>query len=279
MTDSNGLNTRGGALVTGAGRGLGREIARALAARGHVVHVTDVDLGAAESVAAELGGEAFASKLDVRSEAECRTAAALTAERGGRLAVWVNNAGILPTGFAWDQDEEQRRFAFEVNSLGTINGTLAALELMRPADSGHVVNVVSLAGLVAAPGENLYASTKHAAMAFTIGVQTDLQRSGSKGVNVSAICPDGIWTPMLYDKVDDPQAAASWSGVFMMPEQVAQSVMKVLDKPRPVTAIPRWRGALVRIFDALPALSLKLLPLVMADARRRQRSWKKKNPA
>jgi len=279
MTDSNGLNTRGGALVTGAGRGLGREIARALAARGHVVHVTDVDLEAAEAVAAELGGDAFASKVDVREEASCRAAAELTAERGGGLAVWINNAGILPTGYAWDQDEEQRRFAFEVNALGTINGTLAALELMRPVNRGHVVNVVSLAGLVAAPGENIYASTKHAAMAFTIGVQTDLQRSGAKNVKVSAICPDGIWTPMLYDKVDDPQAAASWSGVFMMPEQVAQSIMNVLDKPRPVTIIPRWRGVLVRIFDALPRVSLKLLPLVMADARRRQRSWKKKNPA
>lgn len=278
MIDSPGLNTHRGALVTGAGRGLGREIARALAARGHVVHVTDVDLGAAESVAAELGGDAFASKLDVREEAACRAAAELTAERGDGLAVWVNNAGILPTGYAWDQNEEQRRFAFEVNALGTINGTLAALEIMRPVNRGHVVNVVSLAGLVAAPGENLYASTKHAAMAFTIGVQTDLQRSGAKNVNVSAICPDGIWTPMLYDKVDDPQAAASWSGVFMMPEQVAESVMKVLDRPRPVTTIPRWRGGLVRIFDALPRVSLKLLPLVMADARRKQRNWKKKNP-
>lgn len=277
MTDSTGLNARGGALVTGAGRGLGREIARALAARGHVVHVTDVDLEAAESVAAEIGGEAFASKLDVREEAACRIAAELTVEQAGDLAVWVNNAGILPTGYAWDQNEEQRRFAFEVNALGTINGTLAALEIMRPENRGHVVNVVSLAGLVAAPGENLYASTKHAAMAFTIGVQTDLLRSGTKNVKVSAICPDGIWTPMLYDKVDDPQAAASWSGVFMMPEQVAQSVVKVLEKPRPVTVIPRWRGVLIRIFDAMPALSLKLLPLVMADARRKQRNWKKKN--
>ena len=278
MNPTTGSN-RGGALVTGAGRGLGREIAKGLAARGHVVNVTDVDLGAAESVAAEIGGSAYATKLDVRSEAECRSAAALTAERGGGLAVWVNNAGILPTGYAWEQDEEARRFAFEVNSLGTINGTLAALELMRPVDRGQVVNVVSLAGLVAAPGENLYASTKHAAMAFTIGVQTDLQRSGSKRIKVSAICPDGIWTPMLYDKVDDPQAAASWSGVFMMPEEVAARIMKVLDRPRPVTAMPAWRGALVRIFDAMPSLSLKLLPLVMADARRRQRSWKKKNPA
>jgi NAD(P)-dependent dehydrogenase (short-subunit alcohol dehydrogenase family) len=268
---------RGGALVTGAGRGLGREIARGLAARGHVVHVTDVDLDAAEAVAAEIGGSAFASRLDVRGEAGCRAAAELTVERAGSLAVWVNNAGVLPTGFAWEQDEEERRFAFEVNSLGTMNGTLAALEIMRPLDRGHVVNVVSLAGLVAAPGENLYAATKHASMAFTIGVQTDLQRSGSRGLKVSAICPDGIWTPMLFDKVDDPQAAASWSGVFMMPEQVAAAVMKVLDRPRPVTVIPRWRGVLIRLFDAMPALSLKLLPLVMADARRKQRRWKRRN--
>lgn len=267
----------GGALVTGAGRGLGRAIAKALDARGHTVHVTDIDLAAAEAVAAEIGGGAFASALDVGDEAACRAAAAATAERAGGLAVWVNNAGILPTGFAWEQSDAERRLAFEVNALGTINGTLAALELMRPLDRGHVVNVVSLAGIVAAPGQNIYAATKHAAMAFTIGVQTDLMRSGERGVRVSALCPDGIWTPMLFDKVDDPHAAASWSGTFLQPEDVAVRAMGILDRPRPVTIMPKWRGPLLRVFDALPRLSFLLLPLIMADARRKQRRWKAKN--
>ena len=147
---------------------------------------------------------------------------------------------------------------------------------MRPAGKGHVLNVVSLAGIVTAPGENLYAATKHASMAFTIGTGLDLVDSGEKNIHVSALCPDGIWTPMLYDKLDDPRAAASFSGSLLQPEQVAAKAMEVLDSPKPITVIPRWRGPLLRVFDAMPRLSTLLMPLVMADARRKQRGWKKK---
>lgn len=267
----------GGALVTGAGGGLGRQIALALAARGHGVHVTDIDPDAAQAVAGEIGDRAIASRLDVADEAACRESARVTAETFGDLAVWVNNAGILPLGAAWENDAAERRLAFEVNTFGTINGTLAALEIMRPAGRGHVLNVVSLAGIVAAPGENLYSATKHAAMAFTIGTQVDLRREGVKGIHVSALCPDGIWTPMLYDKVEDPAAAASWSGTLLQPEQVAARAMELLDRPRPVAVMPRWREPLLRLFDAMPRLSLRLAPLVMADARRRQQRWKRRN--
>ena len=74
---------------------------------------------------------------------------------------------------------------------------------MRPANTGHVLNVVSLAGLAAPPGETVYSATKHAALAFTVGTLYDLRQEGCKNVQISAICPDGIWTPMLFDKVDD----------------------------------------------------------------------------
>ena len=79
--------------------------------------------------------------------------------------------------------------------------------MMLSRRRGHIINVVSLAGLVAAPGEVAYAASKHAAMAFSIGTLADLRRSGVKDIHVSAICPDGIWSPMLEDKLDDPDAA------------------------------------------------------------------------
>src|SRR4051812_13828478 len=92
--------SRGGALVTGAGSGLGREIARQLAALGYAVHVTDVDGATAAQTADELGAGAWSSALDVTDADACRTAAQATAARAGSLAVWVNNAGILRTGHA-----------------------------------------------------------------------------------------------------------------------------------------------------------------------------------
>ena len=266
----------GSALVTGGGRGLGLELARALAARGLSVHVTDVDEGAAHEAAERLGPPARGSALDVRDAEACRAAAHETAERSGRLAVWVNNAGVLVTGHVWDHDEAERRSLFEVNTLGTINGTLAALEPMRAAGTGHVINIVSLAGLGAPPGEALYAATKHGAIAFTLGALADLRRSGFDGVHLSAVCPDGIWTPMLHDRLDDPDAAPSFSGALLRPDYVAARTVALLDHPRPVLTIPRWRGLMVRAFDAAPGPSTRLIGLWMRDARRRQRRWRKR---
>lgn len=266
----------GGALVTGAGRGLGLEIARRLAARGLAVHLTDIDGETVAAAATAIGGTAYASTLDVRDADACNAAAAETAKRGGGLEVWVNNAGILATGLTWEQDAELRRAVVEVNALGTFNGTVAALELMRPARCGHIINVISLAGLVAAPGEALYAASKHAAIAFTIGTLADLRRSGEREIQLSAVCPDGIWTPMIADKLDDPDAAPSFSGQLLSPGQVAERTVALLDRPRVVLTIPAWRGVFVRIADAFPGLAARLVPAMMADARRRQKRWKKR---
>jgi NAD(P)-dependent dehydrogenase (short-subunit alcohol dehydrogenase family) len=115
----------GGALVTGAGRGLGREIAIRLATRGLSVHVTDLDGDAAQQTAAAIGG--WLSRLDVGDPEACRAAARATAERAGTLDVWVNNAGVLRTGPAWAHPDADRELMLRANALGTMNGTLAAL--------------------------------------------------------------------------------------------------------------------------------------------------------
>ena len=216
------------------------------------------------------------SRLDVRDEKACRKVAGATVERAGSLDVWVNNAGILITGLAWEQDEESRRTMLEINGAGTMNGTVAALEQMLPARRGHVINVISLAGLVAAPGEVAYSASKHAAIAFTLGTQMDLRRSGIDGIHLSAVCPDGIFTPLLADKLDDPDAAGSFSGTLLTAEQVAPKIAALLDRPRPVLTIPRWRGVVLRIFDACPSLALRLVPWLLRDARRRQQRYRRK---
>jgi NAD(P)-dependent dehydrogenase (short-subunit alcohol dehydrogenase family) len=164
----------------------------------------------------------------------------------------------------------------DVNVTGLMNGTVAALGPMRAVGRGHVVNIVSLAGIVAAPGEVAYSASKHAAMAFTLGTLFDLRRTGHKGIELSAVCPDGIWTPMLEDKLDDPDAAPSFSGRLLTAEEVANEVGRLTERPRPVLIVPRRRGPALRFYDLFPRLGLRLLPLAMWDARRRQRRYKKK---
>lgn len=265
----------GTAVVTGAGGGLGRAIALELGGRGYLVHATDLDADAAARTAAEIGPGARASELDVRDESACRALAAEASTRGGSLDVWVNNAGVLMTGASWEQDEATRRTMLEVNALGTMNGTVAALEPMIAAGHGHVINVVSLAGIVAAPGEVNYSASKHAAMAFTLGTLFDLRRDGIESIEISAVCPDGIWTPMLADKLDDPNAAGSFSGRLLTAEQVATAIGKLTERPRPILILPRWRGVQLRLLDLFPRLTVRLLPLALSDARRKQRRYKK----
>jgi NAD(P)-dependent dehydrogenase (short-subunit alcohol dehydrogenase family) len=278
------------AVVTGAGGGLGRAIAIELAGRGYSVWVTDVDRDGAARTAAEIDGrdenavmpairseprQGQSAALDVRDEAACRALAATVVAEHGSLDLWVNNAGVLRTGLAWEQGEATRATMLSVNAVGTINGTIAALEQIIPAGHGHVINVISLAGIVAAPGEVTYAASKHAAMAFTLGTLFDLRRSGRRGIDLSAVCPDGIWTPMLEDKLDDLDAAGSFSGQLLTPQRVAREIGKLSERPRPILIIPRWRGPMLRTFDLFPRLGLRLIPLVMWDARRRQRRYKK----
>jgi NAD(P)-dependent dehydrogenase (short-subunit alcohol dehydrogenase family) len=263
------------AVVTGAGSGLGRAISAELIERGYRVHVTDVDAAAADRVAAELGNAARGNALDVRDEAACRGLAA-SIGRGEGLDLWVNNAGVLFSGPPWEQSADTRQTMLDVNATGLMNGTVAALGPMLTAGRGQIINVVSLAGIVAAPGEVAYSASKHAAIAFTLGTLFDLRRTGVKGIELSAVCPDGIWTPMLEDKLDDPDAAPSFSGRLLTAREVANEIGKLTERPRPILIVPRWRGPILRFFDLFPRLGLRMLPLVLWDARRKQRAYKKK---
>jgi NAD(P)-dependent dehydrogenase (short-subunit alcohol dehydrogenase family) len=275
FTQDNSVTSRerGGALVTGGARGLGLEIARRLVDRGHQVHITDLDGALAARAAEGLGPRAFGSALDVRSFPACRAAAARTVRRTGSLEVWVNNAGVLVPGAAWKQDERTRTLMIEVNANGTINGTVAALEPMRASGRGHIINIISMTGLVPAPGYALYTASKQAAMGFSLATAADLRLAGINGIEISCVCPDGVWTPMLFDKLEDPDAAVSFSGVMFKPEEVAAEVMGLLDNPVPVLTMPRWRAAMLRTFNLMPKLSLRFAPRVIAHARRRQRRF------
>ncbi|MEU2613067.1 SDR family oxidoreductase [Micromonospora sp. NPDC007271] len=262
-------SVRGAAVVTGAAGGLGRAIAAALHADGWPVLLTDLDADAVAVAAAPLGG--WSRRLDVRDEAACAEIATTAGAATGGLGLWVNNAGLLATGPAWTHDAATRRRLVEVNALGAMTGTLAALAVMRRQGHGHVLNVVSLAGLVAAPGETVYAASKHALLAFSLGTLADLRMAGIRGVHVSCLCPGGIWTPMLYDKLDDPGALASFTGSMLTPERVAARAVRLARRPRPVVSLPRWRGAQVRLLDTFPRLALAVAPVIRATGRAGQR--------
>ncbi len=251
----------GVAVVTGAGRGFGRAIAARLAARGYSVFATDVDGAAAASTAAEVGG--FSMELDVRDPEAHRAVAREAAERGP-LEVWVNNAGVMHPGRAWEQPDEQVRMACEVNLLGVVWGSRAAVEAMR-AGSGqnrHIINIGSLAALGPVPGLAIYAATKHGVLGFTGSLQGDLMDAGIP-ITVHALCPDAADTKLLRDHDHEPAAAINWSGPRLLTaDEVADHAVALLDSSRLVRVVPRWRGWGTRALAIGGRRALRMAPLL-----------------
>jgi NAD(P)-dependent dehydrogenase (short-subunit alcohol dehydrogenase family) len=231
----------GVAVVTGAGRGFGREIARRLAGRGYTVLATDVNAEAAAVTADEVGG--FSMQLDVRDPEAHRAAARAAAERGP-LEVWVNNAGVMRTRKVWELSDEDVRLECDVNLMGVIWGSRAAVDAMRsgPGENRHIINLASLSSLLPVPGLAVYAATKHAVLGFTGSLQGDLMAAGIP-ITVHALCPDGADTQMLREHDDEPEAAIVWSGPRLLTTaEVADHAVALLDSKRLVRVIPRWRG-------------------------------------
>jgi NAD(P)-dependent dehydrogenase (short-subunit alcohol dehydrogenase family) len=263
----------GVAVVTGAGRGFGREIARRLARRGYTVLATDVDVAAAEATARELGASALALALDVRDPEAHRAAARAACERGA-LQVWVNNAGVLRTARAWEHSEHDVRLLCEVNLLGVLWGSRAAVEAAQ-AQAGpgmHLINIASLSAITPVPGLAVYSATKHAVLGFSRSLQGDLLAAGVP-VTVHAVCPDVADTAMVSERAHEREAAILWSGPrHLSAEEVAERVVRLIDSRRLVEVIPRWRGLAARAITlgGRPALRLSE-PLRKLGERRRAR--------
>ncbi|HEU5058370.1 MAG TPA: SDR family NAD(P)-dependent oxidoreductase [Kofleriaceae bacterium] len=259
------------AVVTGAGRGLGKLIAQGLADKGFTVCVTDIDGDAAQSAAEQIGPErAWAMAQDVRDPDSHRRVAAASAERGA-VAVWVNNAGVLRSAHAWEHSDDEVRLQVEVNTLGLMFGSRAAIDVMQRQGAGHIINIASISSIVPAPGLAVYAASKHAVLGFSISLQGDLHNAGIP-IKVSSMCPDAIDTDMTRSVKHDRGAALLFSsGRLLTAESVARSVVDLVDNPRLVTVRPRVRGVLAHIFRPFPGTGLKVLAQFRKMGERNQR--------
>jgi NAD(P)-dependent dehydrogenase (short-subunit alcohol dehydrogenase family) len=256
------------AVVTGAGRGIGREIARRLALRGFAVLATDVQAEAAAETAALIGNSSWSMAQDVRDPESHRAVAAAAAERGV-LKAWVNNAGVLRTLKAWEHSDDEIRMLVEVNLLGVLWGSRTAVEAMRTG-GGHLINMASMSALGPVPGLAVYGATKHAVLAFSESLQGDLMQADVP-IRVHAVCPDGVDTGMVRERQAEPDSAIIFSAPkLLQAEDVAERAVALLDSERIVEVIPRSRGWLVRVTALYPRLSLRMLALFRRAGERRR---------
>lgn len=261
------------AVVTGAARGMGKEIARRLAARGFQVLVTDINEPGAAETAAEIGGGAWSMGQDVRDPDSHRAAAAAASERGP-LKVWVNNAGVLKTEKIWAHPDDDVRLMVEVNLLATIWGARAALEAMRPSpDGAHIVNMASMASFGPVPGLGVYAATKHGVLGLTESLQGDIALAGLP-IRVHAVCPDLVDTGMMREHADNPEYALGFTGTKVYtPEEIADRVVDLIGSDRIVLSIPRHRMAIARLSGLFPRVGLALARGIRVIGERRQQKF------
>lgn len=253
------------ALVTGAGGGIGRATAIALARRGAKVLCVDLDHVTAKTTAVacqDHGVEAVSYTCDVSDKGAVADLASLVTREHGPLQVLVNNAGVGMSGGLADMAIEDWEWIRSINLDGVVNGCHAFGPAMLAEGRGHIVNMSSGLGYILHSSEVAYCTTKAAVLAFSRCLRGDWR---AQGVSVSAVCPGVINTPILerarfVGDMGSDQARSVAARAFRRghrPEIVADAVLSAIDHDRAM--VPA--GFEARIGWYLT----KVMPLAVAD--------------
>ena len=151
------------------------------------------------------------------------------ADGGGHIDVLINNAGVMPVGPFLDHTEQAVRTAVEVNFYGVLTGCRLVLPEMVRRRQGHVVNIASLAGMLAVPGQALYAGTKFAVVGLSTALADEFE---PQGVQISCVMPTFTNTELI--------AGTNATGATrpVQPEDIAAAVVKTLDNPKTAVSVP-----------------------------------------
>ncbi|GAA0336778.1 SDR family oxidoreductase [Actinoallomurus spadix] len=250
-------------VITGAGSGIGAAMARRFAAEGAAsLTLADLDGDAVERVAAGLECRTLALRVDVGDEEQVRAMIGRAGEYGP-VDLVCSNAGI-GTGAGLEATPEQWASAWAVNVQAHVYAARAALPGMVERGGGYLLNTCSAAGLLTQPGDAPYAVTKHAAVAFAEWLALTY---GEQGVGVSALCPQGVRTPLLAEALEGVAGrVVAAAGSVLEPDDVAEVVVEglaaerflILPHPevaeferRKATDRDRWLAGLRRMVSAV----------------------------
>jgi short-subunit dehydrogenase len=209
------------AVVTGAGSGIGRQLAFELAKRGARLAISDIDdLSLAETAdrVKALGADVHASRLDVRDRAAVEAYAATVVEHYGVVHQIYNNAGVSGGGTVLDAEWDSYERTIGINLFGVIHGTKAFLPHLIASGAGHVINMSSVNGLLAQPTLSSYVASKFAVRGFTETLRTEMLDAGHP-VQVTVVHPSGVKTNIASASLDQVRE----KGLQPSPEQVARA--------------------------------------------------------
>lgn len=222
--------------ITGASSGIGRATAKLLAERGAFVVLGARREEALAAIVDEItaaGGKAVHKATDVRQRSDLEALVALAIEHGGRLDVIVNNAGIGPISRFDALRVEDWDAMIDVNLRGTLYGIAAALPVFQRQQSGHIINIVSTAGIKIVPTMGVYAATKNAVRT----ISEALRQEAGPHLRVTEISPGMISTDFA-SSITDPTVksaiAERASGVAIPPASIARGIAFAIEQPADV---------------------------------------------
>ncbi|MFJ2884733.1 SDR family oxidoreductase [Streptomyces sp. NPDC087305] len=223
--------------ITGASGGIGEATARLLAHRGAAVVLAARRGERVDAIARDIreeGGRAATCVVDVTKAEDLRRLVSATVDEYGRIDVLVNNAGVAPISPLVDLDTEGWSAMIDVNLRGMLNCVAAALPVFHEQGSGHLVSIVSVAGLTTSPSMAVYAATKNAVRT----VHEGLRKESTDGVvRTTAISPGYVRTE-LADSMTDPHirdvTRKNMDAMGISPEAVARAVAFAVEQPQDV---------------------------------------------
>ncbi len=211
------------ALVTGAGRGIGKAVALALAEAGARVIVTartEAELQAVAQTITSAGGSALVKTSDISDERSVADLFAFVTARAGALDILINNAGIGLFGPLAEFDAADFDRVIAVNVRGAFLCCKAAVNLMKRKQRGYIITIASVVGFKGYPGQSAYTASKHGVMGLTKSLAREVH---TDSIRVSAILPGGVDTGMVGDARPDLDTS-----MLMKPDDIAQAVMYLL---------------------------------------------------
>ena len=244
-------------VVTGGSAGIGRAAVREFARAGYDVAVLargQAGLDGAVADVEELGGTGLGLSVDVSDIDAVESATDRIEAELGEIDVWVNNAFVGSLAYFWDTSPDEFERMTDVTYYGPVNGTRAALRVMRARDRGAIVNVSSSLAHRAIPLQSAYCGAKHAVKGFTESVRVELRATGS-AVTIGLVTLPGVNTTQfnwnLTRMPDHPQPVAP----ILEPEVVAASILSAAQHPR--------RNVWVGIATAYTVLGNRVAPWFM----------------
>ena len=231
------------AVITGAARGIGYATAQALHAAGHRVVVTDLSADDAQRAAERIGRGVHSRALDVTDSAMLAEVIMEVEASLGPITVWVNNAGIMPTGPAVSQDPAVADTIIDVNYRAVVNATRLMLPRFIARGTGAIVNIASATASKPLAGLAVYSGTKAAVVGFSTALRRELRGTGVDVVTI---------LPYLAATALGAGIPAQRGFTVVTPEQVAEQVVRAIRRGTPIVYVPRGLGPSIALLNALP---------------------------